>query len=259
MTTAINNCISNKSAAETFPSVSCCMPTYGRSVQIINEAVKSFIDQDYKGKKELIIYNDHSEIEFTYHHPEVRIYNSKKREPSLGEKYNKTIDYARNEYIIIWDDDDIYLPHRISYSINNSVDGFFIASKYFIYHEQTGTLSISNSNPAASLCARKEQFLCLGGYDHKDKGADLKMALHASNLMKQQRHSMENRDVFYLLKWSPTTRYHHSAVTRRHSDEEARKLIDEKIPITNHGKFNVEPKYANNYQIMIDDFIKNMK
>lgn len=240
-----------------FPPVSCCMPTYGRSVEVLNESVQSFLDQDYPGDKELVIYNDHEGIEFVFDHPEVRIVNSKMREASLGEKYNKTVGFAKYDYIVLWDDDDIYLPHRLSYSMENMVDGFFVATRYLIYYEQTKELVLSTSTPAASLCADKKEFFLQGGYEHKEKGADLKMAVHAANLFKNKP-KMSCRDIFYVLKWAPQTRYHHSAVTRSRDDETARSFIDTRISEDLLGVFEICPGYKMDYKRLVDEFVASL-
>jgi glycosyltransferase involved in cell wall biosynthesis len=98
------------------PLVSCIMPTYGRP-DYVNESVAMFLAQDYP-HKELIILNDCPGQIFVGEFPNVCIVNANSRYASLGEKRNSCIDMARGAVIAIWDDDDVYLPWRISYSVN---------------------------------------------------------------------------------------------------------------------------------------------
>lgn len=238
-----------------YPSVSCCMPTYGRPVEIINESVKSFLDQDYKGQKELVIYNDNDLMRFHFDHPEVRIVNVSQREPSLGAKYNASVEMARHDFILLWDDDDINLPNRVSHSISHLIDDVFLSDRYYIFYEDSGKLDFVNSFHPATLCIRKELFFQLGGYELKDKGADLKMALHSIAVMKKGGHSMADHERFYIYKWCPKARYQHSAITRNRSDEETRKFIDARIPEHVRGDFIIVPGFHKDYQAMVREFL----
>jgi glycosyltransferase involved in cell wall biosynthesis len=80
---------------------------------LLEEAVESFIRQEWDGPKELVVLNDHPEQELQYDHPEVRVFNLKWRLPSLGDKRNLSAALANHEYLLVWDDDDIHLPWRI--------------------------------------------------------------------------------------------------------------------------------------------------
>ncbi len=239
-----------------YPDVSCCMPTYGRPVELLNESVYSFLEQDYPGNKELVIYNDNSQINFTINHPEIRMINSKIREPDLGSKYNKTVDYSKYNQILLWDDDDICLRHRIRYSIESMIDDVFIAEKYYIYYVARNRIEIIQNHVPATLCINKDIWYEQGGYDPKDRGADLKMAMFAKNMMKRAA-GMSNDDIFYIYKWEPSARYHHSAVTRNNTDEQARELIDKKIPEAIKGDFVIQPQHYTNYNDLINSLTSN--
>ncbi|NJN06124.1 MAG: glycosyltransferase family 2 protein [Rhodobacteraceae bacterium] len=98
------------------PPVSCICPTYGR-VELLEEAIESFLRQDYPGQKELIVLNDYEQQTLLFDHPEVRIVNLRDRFQSVGEKYKAAVALASHDLIFVWHDDDIYLPHRLSYSV----------------------------------------------------------------------------------------------------------------------------------------------
>ena len=99
---------------EEYPLISCVMPTYGRPAYV-PEAVNCFLDQDYPNK-ELILLNDCDGQTFVGNVPGVRIINDSRRYPSLGDKRNASIEAAGGDLIAIWDDDDISLPWRLSFS-----------------------------------------------------------------------------------------------------------------------------------------------
>ena len=60
------------------PPVSCMCLTYGRP-HLLEEAIESFLRQDYQGQKELIVLNDLPQEELLFNHPEVHIINVSKR------------------------------------------------------------------------------------------------------------------------------------------------------------------------------------
>src|SRR6185437_12376322 len=91
------------------PGVSCLCLTYGRP-RLLEESVESFLRQDWPGPKELVILNDHPEQPIVFEHPEVFVCNVGRRLRSLGEKRNLSVALARHDNLLVWDDDDIYLP-----------------------------------------------------------------------------------------------------------------------------------------------------
>lgn len=99
-----------------FPLISCIMPTYGRP-DFVNESIAMFLSQDYP-RKELLILNDCPEQIFECEIPGIEVFNFERRFNSLGEKRNMAIELSRGELIAIWDDDDVYLPWRLSFSLH---------------------------------------------------------------------------------------------------------------------------------------------
>ncbi len=97
------------------PLVSCIMPTFGRP-DYVAESIQMFLRQDYAAK-ELIVLNDCPGQILCGEFPNVRIINSPERWHSLGEKRNAAIEMSRGLYLAVWDDDDIYFPWRLSYSM----------------------------------------------------------------------------------------------------------------------------------------------
>ncbi len=67
------------------PAVNCICLTYGRP-EVLEEAIESFLQQDYSGHKELIVLNDYAEQTLIFDHPEVRVINLPRRCRTVGEK-----------------------------------------------------------------------------------------------------------------------------------------------------------------------------
>lgn len=59
--------------------------TYQRH-NLLEEAIESFLRQDFSGESEMIIINDSPKVEYVFEHPKIRIINVKERFPSLGQK-----------------------------------------------------------------------------------------------------------------------------------------------------------------------------
>jgi glycosyltransferase involved in cell wall biosynthesis len=116
------------------PLISCIMPTYGRP-EYVNESVAMFLAQDYP-RKELIILNDCAGQQFEGDFPDVHIVNQNSRFASLGEKRNTCIQLAKGSVIAVWDDDDVYLPWRLSFSydeMNRLGTPFYRPAEFWAY------------------------------------------------------------------------------------------------------------------------------
>lgn len=90
-------------------SAICC--TYGR-VKRLQEALACFLNQDWPDK-ELIIYNSFPDQKLAYDHPQVKIINEAVRPVSLGACRNAAIKHSTGHAWVVWDDDDLYLPHHL--------------------------------------------------------------------------------------------------------------------------------------------------
>jgi hypothetical protein len=96
----------------TYPFISCKCITYART-SLLEEAIESFLRQDYPGKKELIIVNDYPLQKLIYDHPEIKIYNLDETFSTIGEKENYAIERCSGDLIAVWDDDDIALSNHL--------------------------------------------------------------------------------------------------------------------------------------------------
>jgi glycosyltransferase involved in cell wall biosynthesis len=154
------------------PPVSCICPAYGR-VDLLEEAIYGFLQQDYPGEKELIVLNDRGEQTLACDHPEVHIINLPGRFHSIGEKFNALAGLALHDLILVWPEDAISLPHRISFTVSQlePKQGFFNAQAAWIL---TGGQLSSFEYKAfhgASLWTR-DLFAKVRGYPHVGDGYD---------------------------------------------------------------------------------------
>ena len=110
------------------PFVSCICPTFNRISQL-EEALECFLRQDYKGEKEFIILNDCPNQKLRFYHPEVKVVNYSTQYSSLSKKHRDMVKMTHGSYITVWDDDDIKLPHALSFCVKmmsqNDLDLFY--------------------------------------------------------------------------------------------------------------------------------------
>lgn len=192
------------------PAVSCICPTYGRP-ELLEEAIYCFLLQDYAGPKELIVLNDYAEQTLVFDHPEVRVINLPRRFRTVGEKRNAGVALASYDLLFPWDDDDIYLPHRLSFSV-----AMFDATKgFFKPNRSWGWDNDKLHGPEellfhASSCWTRERFNAIGGYNCEGSGHD---QLFERQLGKRfpgtiTSFAIELIDIFYIYRWYGTGSYH---------------------------------------------------
>lgn len=188
------------------PYVSCFCPTYARP-QLLEEAIESFLNQDYTGKKELVILNDMPEQKLQYDHPEIRIVNSPVRISPLGKKFNECVNLCRGDVLFVWDDDDIYLPWRISYSIENMHDGIYHTRQAYFETGKNEFLEPGRNAYHANLAIDKQLFTKIGGYLEVDlRGIDIDLMQRLKVFERSQ--ELEEKNIFYIYRWSGSGSYH---------------------------------------------------
>jgi len=191
------------------PKVSCLCPTYGR-VRALEEAIHSFLIQDYQGPKELVVLNDLDRQELVFNHPDVRIINRAERITPLAAKFNATARLATGEIFLVWEDDDIYLPHRISYTVNHLEKGLFHTPKG--YHEEAPKKIVRSRNLFhANLGIERSLFWADGGYPPSDWcGVDTMLFQNLISRHGNFSKEISDADVFYIYRWGTINDYHAS-------------------------------------------------
>ncbi len=114
-----------------------------RRLEILEEAVESFLRQTYP-HKELIIVNDTPGLVIKCDAPRVRILDVPPC-PTLGDKYNAGIEAACGTLICSWDDDDISLPWRMALSVELLADNDYYNPKAYWVDYHGGILHEVNS------------------------------------------------------------------------------------------------------------------
>jgi glycosyltransferase involved in cell wall biosynthesis len=234
--------------------------TYGR-VDTLEESLYSFINQDYPGKKELIIVNDYPLQELVFDHPDVKIYNLKETFSTIGEKENFAISKCSGDIIAVWDDDDVALPNHLSniakYFKEDTDLLHWHRGVFFNNKEITSITGLGNSGIVYSKRIWKK----LGGHPLENAGYDMTFVMSI-------RHNSQNvvfaapsdDEVSWFYMWGGRS-YHMSGqgtddnkrpnVIVRHSEHIESLRKNGKIPT---GRIELKPKWKVDYKQQLIDF-----
>lgn len=156
------------------PLVSCLMPTYGRASRqphLLAEAIYWFTRQDYAGPTELVVLNDHPGQTLTCSVPGVRVVNLARRLPSLGAKCNALLALAHGEIGMMWEDDDIALPHRTTQSVER-LGNFDYWNPRGQWYEESGVLHTTHAQGYCHNASAFKTDALRGRYATVNKGHD---------------------------------------------------------------------------------------
>lgn len=231
--------------------VSCYCATYGR-VNCLEEAVESFLRQDYSGPKELVILNDYANQTIEFDHPEVKVFNLPYRIEPLGKKFNYTANLCSGDILFCWEDDDIYLPNRISYSLEKMRDGVFHTPDGFFEHNENHITKARNIFHATHAIT-KQLFDDINGYPEKDQcSIDVEfMQKISTKIGKLYSQDTSLVDAFYIYRWAMVKSYHGSGWGPEKTDvsKTVESIVDSQaacgdIPT---GKIKLNPKWSYDY------------
>lgn len=234
--------------------------TYGRYF-LLEEAIESFLKQDYSNK-ELIIINDLPEQTLIFNHPQVKIFNFKERFPTIGDKRNKSVELSNGEILTSWDDDDIYLPWLLS----RLVKEFELNPQLgFIQPNKSWCLSGDNLGPSKGWCAHaaftRESFNAVGGYAQINSGQDMNLLNKLKKYLKSngaKEISFSKEEACYIFRWNNGA-YHLSGFGR---DKEGKVSGFNKIEQAIKSKhiepiIELKPHWKKDYLKITRDYITN--
>jgi len=245
------------------PRISCWCSTFARE-ELLEEALNSFLMQDYPGDKELVILNDYEEQELVFDHPEVRIFNIKDRHTTLPSKSMDTIERCVYEYLAPWPPDDISLPSRLSRSVERMNKGgpmFHIKDHYqnFQYYAPGGWTIlwylvdgyrkeyVKSYDHGATLYSR-EAYEKGKHYDLDTRmciGAQMEIKFKLLGFWSFDR-DLEERDSFYIYRRFPGIPkwYNLCMISENETLQEAQKHYEKYAA---KGKIKLEPKWNMDY------------
>ncbi|MBV7332938.1 glycosyltransferase family 2 protein [Chloroflexi bacterium TSY] len=249
------------------PPVSCICMTYARP-QVLEEAIHSFLQQDYQGPKELIILNDYVDQTLLFDHAEVQVINCSKRFRTVGEKMNAAVALASHDLLFVWDDDDIYLPHRLRFSIEHFElqKGFFKPNQAWMWTEGKLKGPIKNLFHVGS-CWSRQLFNSVRGYVADGTGYDL---VFEKRLAKQFPGSVKPfeigpEDIYYIYRWAGTGSYHMSQFGYYKAGgnvghDQVESFVQQQVEQgeIRHGEIRLQPQWLVDYQALVNEQLRNL-
>jgi glycosyltransferase involved in cell wall biosynthesis len=232
------------------PLIACLMPCYNRMPKfhyLLAEAVESFLRQSYENK-ELVILNDTPGQTLCFDHPQVRVINASTRFAFVSDKIDYMINATRADVLCRWDDDDISLPHRLSYSLAKLGGQLqWRAGNY--WYSPDGTLSDAHhpANTCIQAIFRREAITRIGGYPKgvsqgEDQTFDDKLA--QAGICTEEGEIIPRAEIYYIYRWQTGSAHLSSksggANTNAHYEEIGRRPI---LP----GNFVIAPGWRRDY------------
>jgi len=197
------------------PLVLCLCPTYGRPPHLIANTIRCFLDQDYHPRnRALLILDDLGNLSLdpVLHDLDVHLISTPTRYPSLPAKYNDLRNLAPQADIeIVWEDDEIYLPHHISSYVETLREHQW-AHPSTVWSTYTGTPQIEQSGGRfhAALGFRTEFLDSIGGWPETDEpNFDQQLIAKATRHAPPGRpNSGPDRFPSYIFRWADTGATH---------------------------------------------------
>ena len=183
------------------PVVGCRMPTFGRP-ELLNEAVESFLRQDYPGPKKLYILNDLPGSTYCIDHDEVTIENSSDRFPTLGDKFNHLIGSMECDIVVNWSDDDIRLPWAISTIVEKLADRDVFTGVGFWYMESGEIQKFDPLHCAGVLAYRYHVWSELNGYAPMNSGEDWEFYNRISARFPLRHSNLDYQNAYFIYRWN---------------------------------------------------------
>lgn len=234
-----------------FPRISCFCSTYGR-VRCLEEAIYSFLRQDYAGEKDLVILNDREDQFLVFEHPEVTIINYPERIQPLGKKFNRNVDFCDGDVLAVWENDDIALPNCLTFSLERMKNGIFHTRRMF-YEAKPQDISPTYNYAHTNLMLTRELFYRVGGYaeiDIRSLDVDILDRIEAEIGPFIQEIDPLNSVMIY--RWNTVSSYHGSGQAEDIS-QTAKTIIDEQVAagLEPSGVIELKPKWSYNYPAYI--------
>ena len=245
------------------PFISCKCITYGR-VDLLEEALHSFLIQDYAGPKELVIVNDYPLQTLKYDHPEVRIFNLSETFSTIGAKENFAVENCRADIIAVWDDDDVAMPNHLSNIAKYFVPGSDLLHwQNGVYYNEPDSIALTALGNSGIVYSRKI-WQEIGGHPLENAGYDMSLVLS----IKARSSAIvfatpPNDEVSWFYMWGGRG-YHMSGqgtdtadrpnIIKRHADHIEGLRLEGKIQT---GEVNLSPAWRKDYHQMLKDFNSN--
>jgi len=201
------------------PMVSCLCPTYRRP-KLLENSIACFLAQDYQtDRRELIVLDDAGELQ-NQAGDGWQIVSIQRRFRSLPEKFNALAGLARGQILVVWEDDDIYLPHHISSHVA-AMDGHLWSKPSKVLSDYTGQIQEEDATGRfhASLAFTRQAFEQVAGWPLTMRGDFDQQLIASLNSIGKPGDPCTVDRPGYVFRWGSTGAYHGQALMHGPDDE----------------------------------------
>jgi cellulose synthase/poly-beta-1,6-N-acetylglucosamine synthase-like glycosyltransferase len=229
------------------PFVSCLCPTYRRP-KLLENSIACFLAQDYPAnRRELIVLDDAGELQ-NQTGDGWQIISIPRRCRSLPEKFNALAGLARGEILVVWEDDDIYLPHHVSSHVT-AMAGHLWSKPSKVLSLYTGKLQEEDAAGRfhASIAMTRQAFDECGGWPLTMRGDFDQQLLARLTATGPSGDPCSVAGSGYIFRWGSTGAYHGQAAMLGPEDEAwymrvgRHTQINERLTL--HPKLDVESRH----------------
>lgn len=219
-------------------SISVLTLTYQRH-ELLEEAIQSFLLQDFSGDSEMVIINDCPEVKYYIDHPKIKIINCSTRFSSIGKKLEYGYKQCKYEYIYRLDDDDLLAPNALQLASTIIVDNpnyeIYRTEKYYYFLNNTFVDIVANTNTGNIFT---KEYLNRIKFPDKNVGEDFDILYnHNANIKTES-----NKGSTMIYRWGNQT-YNISAMP----DNKVMELTNNSINTKEKGIIVLFPSFKKDY------------
>lgn len=232
---------------EARPFISVLTITYKRK-NLLEEAIFSFLNQNYTGPSEMVIVNDCADVKYTFEHEKIKIINLDHRFDSISDKLQYGFSQCGANNIYRLDDDDLLCPWALTcvaqqinekkgMDVYRSEHQYFFSNNNFSY--KTG--NINNGNVFSKKYIMETKF------PKKSGNEDVDFTFNFANKI-----DIKKNQATMIYRWGMNT-YHIS--TMGFDNESTLKMTDDMTKNSEKGTVILNPQFYNDYysQIPLED------
>ena len=216
--------------------------TYRRQ-SLLEESINSFLLQN-NTTSEMIIVNDHPDVEYVFEHPQIKIFNLNERFSSISEKLKWGFNQCFFDNIYRLDDDDLLAPNAVNLTeidINNHPGYDIYRSDTHYYFENNKFVKIGGNVNNGNVYTK--QYLNRINFPDKSWGEDYDITFKNNAKIFDA-----NRKPTMIYRWGMST-YHISGMGDRPT-KELHEWVD-KLGSKSCGKIILTPQFENDYYSML--------
>lgn len=227
--------------------------TYQRHY-LLEEAIESFLRQDFSGESEMLIVNDSSRVQYALDNTNIRIINLENRFSSIGEKLSFGFSQCKYNYIYRLDDDDLMAP----WALGNTCDDIINHPNYDIYRSDGHYSFLNNEYKGISSNVNNgnvytKSYLSRIEIPSSSFGEDYEITFK----MNAQIYESNRQQKTMIYRWGMNT-YHISGMGNIGQDDinkwTDRIVADSKYQSSEQGILLLQPHFDSDYYKQIKDY-----